>query len=94
MTRAQVIVHLHVTYGEWMSPMLKWSLPRADLLLCVSEFVRRSHIQAGRDPARVRAVLNSIDISQWTPRLNRVETREQLQLAPDVHRRDDGMSPR
>lgn len=84
MTGAKVIVHLHVAFGEWMSPLLRWSLPRADLLLCVSEFVRKSHIHEDRDPARVRTVLNSIDIPQWTPRLNRDEMRRQLQLEPDA----------
>ncbi len=82
-TAAKVILHLHVKYDDWMSPLLKWSLGRADLVVCVSNFVAQSLIDAGFDPARVRTVLNSIDISEWTGPDVRKEVRDELQLPPD-----------
>jgi glycosyltransferase involved in cell wall biosynthesis len=83
-TATKVIIHLHVAYGDWMSPLLKWSLRRADLVLGVSNFVTKSIIDVGFDRRRVRTVLNAIDISEWTIPDVREEVRNELQLPPDA----------
>jgi glycosyltransferase involved in cell wall biosynthesis len=83
-TAAKVIVHLHVKYDDWLGPLRKWSLRRADQVLCVSNFVAQSLIDAGFDRRRVRTVLNSIDIPEWTNRDVREEVRNELQLPPDA----------
>jgi glycosyltransferase involved in cell wall biosynthesis len=78
MTRATSIIHVHVRYAAWMSPLLKWSLKRADVLVSVSRFVAGTLEASGHDPARIRVALNGIDLSQWHPRQGRAEMREEL----------------
>jgi glycosyltransferase involved in cell wall biosynthesis len=84
LTATKVIIHLHVKYGDWMGPLRKWSLRRADFVVCVSNFISQSLIDVGFDRRRVRAVLNSIDISQWMNRDCREEVRSELRLPPDA----------
>jgi glycosyltransferase involved in cell wall biosynthesis len=83
-TATKVIIHLHVAYGDWMSPLLKWSLRRADLVLGVSDFVTRSLVDVGFDRRRAHTVLNAIDISEWTIPDVREEVRNELQLPSDA----------
>lgn len=66
LTGAKSIVHVHVTYGDWMSPMLRWSMGQADALIGVSEFVARSLVTGGGyAPNKTHAALNSIDLARW-----------------------------
>lgn len=83
-TATKVIIHLHVAYGDWMSPLLKWSLRSADLVVGVSDFVTKSLVDRGFDRDRARTVLNSIDISEWTVPDVREKVRNELQLRPDT----------
>jgi len=82
LTGAKCLVHVHVGYGEWMSPLLKWSLKRADALIAVSEFVRRSLISSGYSSANIHVVLNAIDPAAWSPREGRDEARRELGVPP------------
>jgi glycosyltransferase involved in cell wall biosynthesis len=83
MTGAACVVQAHVGYGDWMSGVLKWSLRRADALIGVSEYVARTLVASGHDPARVHAVHNALDAADWemTPRQ---DARRRLGLAPDT----------
>jgi len=65
MTGIKSIVHVHVTYGAWMSRMLRWSMAQADALLGVSEFVARSLVGGGYARAKTHGVLNSINLDAW-----------------------------
>jgi glycosyltransferase involved in cell wall biosynthesis len=62
-TRARSVVHMHVGYGAWLSPTVKWALRNADALVAVSEFVRSSLVQAGHPDERAYAVRNCLDLS-------------------------------
>jgi glycosyltransferase involved in cell wall biosynthesis len=84
MTGATSIVHVHVGFGDWMSPLLKWSLKRADVLVGVSRFVAGTLEASGHDPARIRVALNGIDVPQWQPRQGRARMREELGVPDDV----------
>jgi glycogen(starch) synthase len=81
-TRAQAIIHVHVGVGDWMSPLLRWSLRQADALVAISDFVAGTLISNGHDPARIRVVLNGIDATSWTPCEGRAATRDEFHLPP------------
>jgi glycosyltransferase involved in cell wall biosynthesis len=78
LTGARSVVHAHVAYGEWMSPLLKWSLARADALIAVSRFVARSLVESGHRPSTTYVVLNAIDAGAWQPGVGRDEARREL----------------
>lgn len=81
LTGARSVIHVHVGWAEWMSPLLQRSLRRADALVAVSEFVARTLDDSGHDPARTHVVLNAIDPAAWVPGLDRDATRRELDIA-------------
>jgi glycosyltransferase involved in cell wall biosynthesis len=81
LTGARSVVHVHVAWGTWMSPMLKWSLRNADALVGVSRFVAGTLVASGHDPDRTHAVLNGVDVARWEPGVGRVATRRSLGIA-------------
>ena len=81
---AKSIIHMHVEHGEWMRPLLKWSLKRADALVAVSDFVAGSLVSNGRGGARTRVVLNAIDLTDWIPGQGRKEVRHEFWLPPNT----------
>ena len=83
-TRARCIVHVHVGYGEWMSPLLKWSLRRADALIAISAFVAQTLVDSGHRPERIHVVLNAIDTDRWKPGIGRDEIRREFGIGPDA----------
>lgn len=83
LTGARCIIHVHVGYGEWMSPMLKWSLKQADVLLAVSQFVAGTLVASGHDQSRIRIALNGIDLRPWRPGVGREEIRREFAI-PDA----------
>jgi glycosyltransferase involved in cell wall biosynthesis len=87
-TRARAIVHVHVGYADWMSPLRKWSIRKAGVLVTVSEFVKESLVSSGHDARRIHAVLNGIDIDNWPMRtpndVRRVDVRREMGLSDDT----------
>jgi glycosyltransferase involved in cell wall biosynthesis len=61
-----------------MSPLLKWSLARADALIAVSRFVASSLVESGHRPSTIYVVLNAIDAGAWEPGIARDEARREL----------------
>jgi glycosyltransferase involved in cell wall biosynthesis len=85
LTGAKAIVHVHVTYGEWMSPMLRWAMGQADALIGVSEFVARSLVEGGGyAPSKTHAALNSIDLARWDYHEDPGPVRADLGIASDA----------
>jgi glycosyltransferase involved in cell wall biosynthesis len=84
LTGASCVIHVHVGYGEWMSPLLKWSLKQADVLLAISQFVAGTLVESGHEPARIRVALNGIDPRPWQPGVGRNEIRQELDLAEET----------
>jgi glycosyltransferase involved in cell wall biosynthesis len=78
LTGAKCIVHVHVTYGDWMSGMLRWSMSQADALIGVSEFVTRSLVSGGYSASKTHAVLNAIDLEAWDYRTDSSAVRGEL----------------
>ena len=81
LTGARCIVHVHVGWAEWMSPMLRKALRKADALVAVSAFVADTLTESGHDPARTHVVLNAVDLERWVPGAGRQATRQQLGVA-------------
>jgi glycosyltransferase involved in cell wall biosynthesis len=79
-TRAKCVIHAHVAYGDWMSPLLKWSLKRADALIAVSDFVADTLVASGHSPENIHVVLNAINPMDWTPGQGRQDARRELEV--------------
>ncbi len=81
---ARCVIHLHVKAENWISPLTRWAMKRADALVGVSAFVCRSIVELGYDAAKTHAVLNSLDLRGWDPSLDGSEVRRELGIAPDA----------
>jgi glycosyltransferase involved in cell wall biosynthesis len=85
LTGTKCIVHVHVTYGDWMNRMLRWSMGRADALIGVSDFVAHSLIEGGGYSAKkTRSVLNAIDLEKWNAEIDPEPVRIELGIARDA----------
>ena len=82
LTGAKSVVHVHLGYGEWMSPVVRWALAHATARLCISEFVARSLVEHGCSPQRTFVALNAIDAAAWDPTLSAEGVRRELGLSP------------
>ena len=84
LTGAKCIVHVHVTYGDWMSGMLRWAMGRADALIGVSDFVARSLIRGGYSAHKTLSVLNAIDLDKWHADVEHSHIRGELGVQPNA----------
>lgn len=84
MTGAKCIVHVHVTYGDWMSGMLRWSMQKADALIGVSDFVAQSLVDGGYERRKTHGVLNAINLEAWDYRTDPGPVRADLGIASDA----------
>ncbi len=84
LTGAKCVVHVHVTYGEWMSPMLRWSMGQADALIGVSEFVARSLVNGGYAASKTHAALNAINPKDWDYAIDPSGVRAEFGITPDA----------
>jgi glycosyltransferase involved in cell wall biosynthesis len=86
MTGVKTVVHLHVGFEEWISPLAKWAIRRADGMVGVSRFTAQSMLAAGLPPRRVYHVLNALDLtsSRWDPATDGSGVRAELGIRPDA----------
>lgn len=66
-TQARSVVHFHLTYGSWMSPISRFAVRHADAVIPVSHATGRGLASGGVDPDRIFPVLNGIDVSAFDP---------------------------
>jgi glycosyltransferase involved in cell wall biosynthesis len=83
-TGIKCVLHVHVAYGEWMSPLRKWSLKRADALIAVSSFVKDSLVASGHHGASIQVALNGIDPHKWKLTEGRDDVRRELAIPKDA----------
>src|SRR4029078_9217269 len=85
LTGARSIIHVPVGYdASWMGRMLRWALAHADVLVAISDYVGRTLVEGGMDPARVRVVTHGIDVDRWHPAPDGAPARQRLGIAPDA----------
>jgi glycosyltransferase involved in cell wall biosynthesis len=84
MTGAKCVIHLHVKAEGWISPLVQWSMRRADALIGVSAFVAESMIAMGFQAEKVSYVLNSIDLSGWSPEVDDGLIRREFGISPNA----------
>ena len=79
------VVHMHISYGEWMSRSLKWAFKNADGMIGVSDFTAHSVVQAGFPEEKVYSVLNGLALtsSRWNHIHSGDKIREEFSFAPD-----------
>lgn len=85
-TGVKTVVHLHVGFEEWISPLAKWAIRRADGMVGVSSATAESMLKAGLPPRRVYHVLNALDLdnSRWDPATDGSGVRAELGIRPDA----------
>lgn len=81
---AKSLVHMHVSYQDWLSQAVKLSLRHADAVVGVSDFTARSILDAGLRSERVHAVHNGLDLADWPLRTDRAATRAELGIGPST----------
>ena len=65
---AKWVSGFHSKYGDWMSPVARAALRRADLIAAVSDWTGRLIVERGGIPAdRVVTVMNGIETARWDP---------------------------
>lgn len=85
LTGAKCVVQLHVAVGDWMSPLTRWAMRRADGLIGVSAFVADTITAHGYAPHKTQYVLNSLDLTRgWMKQAQSTGIRQELGLAPDT----------
>jgi glycosyltransferase involved in cell wall biosynthesis len=86
LTGAKLVVHLHVGFEEWISPLAKWAIRRADGIVGVSRATAATILKSGLPPERVYHVLNALDLqaSRWDPSIDGGPTRAGLGITPDA----------
>lgn len=62
---ARSLIHLHVKPDDWMRPVVRTSMERADALVGVSQFVAESTVALGYRADKVHAVLNGLEQTDW-----------------------------
>jgi glycosyltransferase involved in cell wall biosynthesis len=79
-TRSKCLIHMQLGYGDWMSPMLRWSLRHADGLVAISEFVVETLVAGGCDPKRIHLAYNAVVLEDWCPIGQRADARREIGL--------------
>jgi glycosyltransferase involved in cell wall biosynthesis len=79
-TRSKCLIHMQLGYGDWMSPMLRWSLRHADGLVAISDFVAETLVAGGCDPKRIHLAYNAVVFEDWNPGAQRADARRELRL--------------
>jgi glycosyltransferase involved in cell wall biosynthesis len=78
LTGAKCLVHLHVKAEGWISPMVRWSMKRADALVGVSAFVASSIATMGYRTDRISYVHNALDPTGWDPTVDGSAVRQEF----------------
>ena len=83
-TRTPTLIHLHLMYADWFSPVMRWALQNCDVILCISDFVRQSVLSADYNCAKTYRVLNGIDLKQWDPASDPSRVRREFGIDQDT----------
>lgn len=79
---AKVVLHLHVGLADWISPVARAGIMRADRVIAISDFVGETAVAWGIPPERIRSVHNALDVTapRWNVPSARAQVRAELGL--------------
>lgn len=83
-TGACCVIHMHVKVENWISPLTRWAMRRADAIVGVSSFVADSNISMGFPAEHTYFIHNGIDISRWESTANGDVIRDEFGAGPDT----------
>jgi glycosyltransferase involved in cell wall biosynthesis len=83
-TGAKCLIHLHIKVENWISPLTRWVMKRADALVGVSEFVAQSSIAMGFPASRTYHILNGMDLAAWNGDADGSQIRSEFQVPAHV----------
>jgi glycosyltransferase involved in cell wall biosynthesis len=84
-TSTKCVMHMHAKYGDWINPLSRWAMHRADGVISISDWACRHVIDAGVPSQRVFRVYNGIDVARWNPDLARGDAiRREFGIGPDT----------
>lgn len=83
-TGAKLLIHLHVKVEDWISPLSRWVMKRADSLVGVSSFAAQSAIERGYPANRISFILNGLDLSAWKESADGGAIRQEFSIDPEV----------
>jgi glycosyltransferase involved in cell wall biosynthesis len=84
LTGRKSLVHLHIKWERGLGRATRWGIARADAVLAISQFVRRSLIEGGVAEDKVHTALNAIEVDRYDPdRVERGVFRRSLNLSDD-----------
>jgi glycosyltransferase involved in cell wall biosynthesis len=85
MTGAKCVLHMHLVYGDWMNPLARWAIQRADGVIGVSSWTSESLKHAGLAPERIFTVHNGIDLRSWDPEvIDGADIRREFDVEPET----------
>src|SRR5262249_23409081 len=82
LTGARCVVHVHVKCEDWMSPLVRWAMGRADGIIAISRFVADSVVEMGYPAERVHVLVNGLDATPWDPAVDGSGLRREFGIAP------------
>ncbi|MBE0699127.1 MAG: glycosyltransferase family 4 protein, partial [Anaerolineaceae bacterium] len=83
-TGAKCLIHLHIKVENWISPLTRWVMKRADALVGVSDFVAQSSIAMGFPANRTYHILNGMDLAAWNGEADGSAIRSEFQVPADM----------
>jgi L-malate glycosyltransferase len=83
-TGARCLIHLHVKVENWISPLTRWVMKRADAIVGVSSFVAQSNVAMGYPASRTSYVHNGIDLSGWDANANGNRIRQEFNIGAET----------
>lgn len=85
LTGAKSVIHMHVKWNTWISPMVRWALRNADGVIGVSPFVAESCWQhGGVRRERAHALVNCIEPERWDYTIDGGSVRQEFGIPADA----------
>jgi glycosyltransferase involved in cell wall biosynthesis len=78
------IIHLHYLVGPWLGRMTYRTILHTPRLIAVSEFIRRTAIDAGVAPRNIHTLLNPVDARRFHRPKDRAAVRQEFGLSADT----------
>jgi glycosyltransferase involved in cell wall biosynthesis len=81
---ARRVIHVHVKAETWIRRSVRLAMRRAHALIGVSAFVADTIVDLGYDRARVHAVLNGLELDEWSDEVDGTPVRAEFGIPRDA----------